>query len=271
MNQGWWTAIDMPEVRVRDNDHISYVIRNLATGVETKNIDAICYARHIAQMSGHRWEVQPSIKNCEQEPMNVDDYLTWVSLAVTHNLMPEATEPWVDKDGKLRIVLQGHHHEVYAGLNAYRWAINLGRLPTLVVRLLEARPQIHFYQALYYSLKKHNWYYAHSFTDFISPAHNKPNKSSLIDALLVCYFFKESESSPCRLAPNIITTSKAIVRWAKEVGIPFKMYDLGSTITHLDNDEDILWDEWSPLFTRRNFDKQYFINAFEEVMKAKKT
>lgn len=270
----WASKVIIPKLPVRGRDCLNYSLVNLKTGVSQAFPSRACFSASLGRMSTDSWTVRPVLMPGIHSPMPADKFHRWIDLCKSNHIMPpdaEATNAGTSGSPEYHITLSGGHHQVFAGLNCYRWAVNLGVLPTLVVDVLDKRPSLHFFQALHFALKHYNHWTNHSFSDWISPT-NDPGKTYLAHSLIVSYFFgspSRYNKKPNPEGPPLMTGS-AILDHSVTLGFETRdTYPRQVKSCRLVKTEHVLWDEWAPLYDMKDPRRHKVEAAYKEVVEAR--
>src|SRR4051812_31092589 len=166
MSVPWWNKLKIPAYPARGNDSVTFDLIDRNNGTVINAGSNICYRAYTGYLQSHSWIVHP-VKEAMNSPLSQQDYFKWVDLCKANHIMPPDSRGDIVKNMPT-ITMSGFRHQVFPGLSCYRWAVNLGILPKLVLDLLDSNPNIHFFQAFHFALGKYNQWSNHSFSDFIT-------------------------------------------------------------------------------------------------------
>lgn len=265
-----WYEIKLPSnIVARPNDGVNYS----ATGLKQKNkIDyqaAACFHAHMAQLPKYEYECRPQ-NGSKKSLLPKEEYLQWMHYCVSYGLVPLDSEAWSKKDMNYARISGRYEtkHRIYAGLCCYRWADSLAPLCYTVVKLLEAKPEINFYQALHYGMAKFVTLVGHSFTS-VSAANmslygNGYQKTARLDlgyGLATKFFFQRDADGKCPAdeANQAGWTYDAINAYAGKLGL----------VCPVKNVNEILDEKWIEFYSSLTFNKKLLKSYYDDNVKKK--
>lgn len=234
------TVIDIPKdiKRRSGSDTVSYQVRN--DGKNKTSHSAACYASHMGQLSViemwcHR-DKKSAYGSVSDGELPGELFVKWMHVLKEHRLAPVDCEASFDKDGNHLYIPRGYSkHQVYSALCGYRWAESIAPMPYTVLKLIETRPQISFWQILHYALANYVVAYGHSWTHLIqTPAgsycsQNNGQSMNLASSLAFPFFWNrmrrnrtEKQTKQAALY-NAGYTCDAVGKIATELAPPEKM------------------------------------------------
>ncbi len=272
----WWDEIKCPKFEVQTSDFVSYHVTDLDTGKKESKPDAVCYASHMSKLTKTEFKLCPSTKTSKDRTMRYDPFLRWINLCKENWIVPPDAEPY-QEHGKICMRLNGHgksRHQMYAALSCYRWASTNAEICNLVLHILDLRPQIHFFQALHFSLRKYLYNSGHSFLAIQGTYHAAygPRKEFLIHSLPGTWFFRNADhpESPCRKAKQEGYTVSAIDEYVKGLKFNSSFYPYSDDVSNrqsliLNNLNHVLWDEWTDLYRLDKPDRDWVLEYYDIV------
>lgn len=277
-----WYDLDIPtEIKNKDSDFIAFTVE---TKTNSTTCDFIaCYGSWMTRLpdctftcmpsaplatnvTGHWMTATADMKAPRVSILPGDIFMRWVDLCKEHNLCIREARAWRDGD-KNYFYLPGrskHRHEIYTSLCIHRWSENTALIPYTVVKLLELKPHIHFYQALHYAMAKYLYITNHSFHT-IGSAHNIYGRKAtcdLLDGLVMAYFFTKNkqDQSISDQQNQTIQTTMAITLFKTSLQIkPLALNTL----------PDILLDDWICLYSMKKPDAREITRYFNSVLTQK--
>lgn len=270
----WYEIKLPPKIKNRQGDYVSYIATGNKTGKEQKMMNAACYHAHMSKLPQHSFQCVPADKT---SILPEREYLLWMQYCHAFGLLPMASTFWHEK-GRNYAIIPGKYemrHRIYTALCCYRWADSMAPLPYTVVHLMEAKPELHFFQALHYAMGKFVVNCGHGFVNIQSQAMSlyagfagkgkKDVKNPRLDlvyglAMKLFYHFDEKGVCPAVTYEKHHQTYSAIDAYFDSLKISLKVK----------NHVDLLADKWTPFYYFDHVDKKAWKEYYDETMNPKK-
>lgn len=262
-----WYDFKLPShIVARPNDSMHYSATTITGKHRNKSEfpNAACFHAHMAHLAKYEFECRPPA-GAKKSLLPENYYYQWVNHCVANGLIPLDSHPWAEKELNY-IRISGKYeskHRIYTSLCCYRWADALAPLCYTVVKLLEIKPELNFYQALHYGMAKYVTLVGHSFCNIGAASMNLymqgANKGVRLDlayGLAVKLFFQKDADgkSPADQANQHQSTQVAISAYAAGLGLNCMVKKI----------ENILEDKWIDFYSVFSFDKKKLKEYYEK-------
>lgn len=219
------------------SDTVTYQVST--DGGKTKTTHkAACYAAHMGSLSTiEMWcqrDSSSSYGSVSDSELPGELFVKWIDVLKENRLAPVDCVASFDKSGNKLYVPRGYSkHQIYSTLCGYRWAESVAPLPYTVLKLLEERPALSFWQILHYALAQNVIGSGHSWTHLVQSQsyclHNSGQSMNLASSLSFPFFWNRmrrnrSEKQPKQAAVyNAGYTCDAIAKITAEMAQPEKV------------------------------------------------
>lgn len=235
-----WYNIN-PDLQIHTDDYVSYTVE--MDGKEKQYLNVICYRDCFANLYKSSFHLYPAYSRESQ--LSHDEFVTWNKLCEENGLIPHGCTYETTKKMNQMRVPKSTHYKAYSTLCCYRWTQNFPSLPLLVLKLLEKKPSLNFYQALSYSCSKYVTNHGHSFNTIHSGYYAATKGTSLpLNQMFTMPIFYKSETAN--------KTSKVDqFSYVSQIALNDLEKSLGLSPIYLTKRETYLDENLTPLFNEK--------------------